>query len=80
MPWCVVIKKFGGSNGTNLLVNQLVDIPDGTRLSQLSEQRYVRLATPKEIASAEDVEVEVDDAPPPPKTNLTVRRRASKKA
>jgi len=73
MPWCVVQKRFGGTNGAGLLLNQLVEIPDGTRLHQLIEQRYVRLATQAEIDTA--VEEEVTDVPTPPPTKATTVRR-----
>ena len=71
MPWCAVLKRFGGPGGVELQVGNLVELPDGTRLSQLIEQRYVRLATPAEVESAE----EVDTPPPTPKKKPTVRRR-----
>lgn len=75
MPWCVVQKRFGGTNGIPYLVGQLIELPDGTRFNQLTEQRFVRTATQAEVDSAEEVDVEV--APPRTETT-TVRRRGSK--
>lgn len=79
MPWCVTVRRFGGSGGEQLLIGQLVEIPDGTRLRQLIEQGYVRLATPKEVDTAEEVEVDEPAPPPPLRKPLTVRRPTKNK-
>jgi hypothetical protein len=73
MPWCVVQKRFGGPRGALFLIGQLLELPDGTRLHQLIEQRFVRLATQKEVDGAEEVDVDVD--PPTPTETPKVRRR-----
>ena len=77
MPWYVVVRRFGGTNGAALLIGQLISLPDGTRTNQLVEQRFVRPATPTEVESAEEVEV---DAPPPSETPKVRRRKPGKKA
>ena len=76
MPWCVVQRRFGGPKGATFLIGQLIELPDGTRLNQLVEQRFVRLATQKEIDGAEEVDV---DATPTPSTTVKVRPRKSGK-
>ena len=75
MPWCVAQKRFGGPQNATFMIGQLMELPDGTRLAQLIEQRFVRLATQKEIETAEEVDVE----PTPLPVTVNVRSRKSGK-
>lgn len=74
MPECVITKAFVGPDGA-LMVGQLVSIPDGTRLAQLTDLHYVRIATDAEIASAEEVPVEPPQLSSPSAARKIRRRR-----
>lgn len=60
---CVVQKSFGGPEGRVFEMNELVEAGSFRNRTALLEQRYLRVASPEEIASA----VDEDEPAPAPK-------------
>jgi hypothetical protein len=70
---CVVQKAFGGPGGSVLGINTVIDASEFKNRDALIANRYLRVASADEVASA--VEVEEDDAPPAPMPKkLSVKR------
>lgn len=59
---CVVQKPFGGPDGRRFETNELIEAGAFRNRNALVDQRYLRLATQEEIASAVD-----EDEPVAPK-------------
>ena len=77
---CVVQKQFGGPAGSELQVNQLVDAANFRNRESLIANRYLRIASADEVASAEEVEEdEPVAAPAKAKKPMAARTRKSRK-
>jgi hypothetical protein len=79
---CVVQKQFGGPEGSMFQVNQLVDASTFRNRDTLLSGRFLRVASPDEVESAEEVDVEEEvpaEPPPTKKKPMAAKARKSRK-
>ena len=72
--WVTVLRGFPASGGLRLSAGDIVDAADWHTREALIRQRYIRLATPEEVAATEEAEVDVP-APPRAKVRPAKARR-----
>lgn len=78
---CVVNKDFLGG-GEDFVRNQLVDGAQFRNVQVLLSQRFLRVATPDEIASArpeDDVDSDTEEAPVVPKRKTGLRAKLARR-
>jgi len=73
---CVVQKQFGGPGGSVLGINTVVDASEFKNRDALIANRYLRVASADEVASAVEVE---EESPAPPPAKLSVKRKKTRK-